>query len=646
LHNGGHLDLALLPSDLRAAISLQIADLSDDACELLQVAAVAGTVFAAPEIAGALGIDTPELFSILEEAVEARVVAPTSPPSEFRFRHALLRDALYQGLSTARRSVLHERMARALVNLHGAEPSRHLSTIAHHFYEAASAGRWDESIDFSGRAAEYSASCLAYEDSAHHYQRAIEVLELATDSRRERQAAMLVRLGAQLTKSGDRVGARDAFERALRSPGGNESSRLIAEAALSLAPGVLALESGVVDAFLIELLEEALSGLSADNSGIRARLTARLSLALHWAEDSSIARHLASEAREFSKLTSDPEAIASAIQAEWSSRHGPDHREARSRLSAELLASPCEGATEETQLVSQLFAIYSALECGAPRDLALHLESFRHLALHLRQPQGQWFAEMLDGMAAMLAGQFDRGARLLGRFSTLGSRVNDANSVHSALAHAAYLSFERGDLSQLIPAAQQIAQDFPSVDVWKSACAWMLALTRRHSDAQAQLRRMGGAQIARLPSRMDLNGTLCLAGEAAALVRDNETAQAIYGRLLPLSDGYAVLGLGTLSWGSVARVLGLLAESLGLSEAAIEHMRDAVANNEKIGARAWLARSQFELARMLVDAQRPVGEPGQLILRAGETARELGMSNLTREIESLRSSTSLPRSPT
>lgn len=628
------LDLAHLPTDLLSALALQVQDLSSSAKELLAAAAVIGTEFSLAALAEVVQADIADLMPVLEQPISCDVVVVGESPSTYRFRHALLRDALYQGIAPARRSVLHATTAQTLSRIHGDGPGRHLAVIAHHFVEAAGSGVCHDSVDFSIRAGDYAASCLAYEESADHYRRALELIDLAQGAFDELKPPLMVRLAAQLTKSGNRSGAREVFERVLGRRDG--APHLLAEAALSLAPGVLALESGVVDSFLIDLLGAALVRAQPHDHRTRARLLARQSQALHWSDDRSIARDRAIESRAIAEAAGDPESLASAIQAEWSSLHGPDHVDERYRLASDLFSRRCLGATAETTLVSHLFGVYSALEYGDCPSADTHVAAFRKVAAQLRQPQGLWFATMLDAMKAQLRGDFQLAAELQARFTALGATANDANAVHSALAHATYLAYVKGDVAALLPAAEQIAERFPSVDVWKAAVVWMMALLGKTDGARLRLDAFGHHWFATHRQRMDFNGTLCLLGEAAALVGDRDLAHLIYERLLPLATRHVLLGLGTLCWGSAARVLGMLAASLGHSRDAIRHLRQAVVLNDRIDARPWRAHSQVELGRLLAMGGATGHDESRALLgEALASAQLLGMTNLEDRIHAL-----------
>ena len=78
---------------------------------------------------------------------------------------------------------------------------------------------------------------------------------------------------------------------------------------------------------------------------------------------------------------------------------------------------------------------------------------------------------------------------------------------------------------------------------------------------------------------------------------------------------------------SVARYLGILAATMSRTDDAGRHYEQALVVNERIGARPWLAHTQEDYARLLLNR----GEPGdtekarELLAKAVATYRELGM---------------------
>ena len=82
-----------------------------------------------------------ELLDVLDEAMAERVVSDVpGSPGRLRFGHALIRDTLYDELTSARRLQLHQHAGEALEAVYSADLEPHLAELAHHFLAAAPAG--------------------------------------------------------------------------------------------------------------------------------------------------------------------------------------------------------------------------------------------------------------------------------------------------------------------------------------------------------------------------------------------------------------------------------------------------------------------------------------------------------------------------
>jgi uncharacterized protein HemY len=97
-----------------------------------------------------------------------------------------------------------------------------------------------------------------------------------------------------------------------------------------------------------------------------------------------------------------------------------------------------------------------------------------------------------------------------------------------------------------------------------------------------------------------------------------------------------LIASGSACYGSASRFLGALATTMQRWDDAERHFEDAVAMNEGMAARPWLAHTQYQYATMLLSRDQPPDsiKAAALLKKALVTARELGMGALERRITS------------
>lgn len=134
-----------LPPGLRLTILRRLSFLPQPSIELLRLAAILGESFQADELAAFSGRTAVELLGLLDAPQRAGILEDHG--GTLRFRHALIRDAVYADVSESLRISLHRQAGRALASA-GYPASR----VAHHLTIGASVGD-KEAISWLRRAA-------------------------------------------------------------------------------------------------------------------------------------------------------------------------------------------------------------------------------------------------------------------------------------------------------------------------------------------------------------------------------------------------------------------------------------------------------------------------------------------------------------
>jgi ATP/maltotriose-dependent transcriptional regulator MalT len=205
------------PQSLRDAFMLRIERLSDNA-QAAARAISAGRALDEEMIAEVTAIEPEPLNAALREAVAEQLLV-ADEDGRFGFRHALLREAMYDDLLPGERSELHLALAvsyearAALEDDHGLELS---SAIAHHY---ATAGDQPAALRATVQAALAAREAHAYGDAADLAERALDLWPRVPDANELiplDHVELLTLAAAAQRVAGDRGRAETLLTRALR----------------------------------------------------------------------------------------------------------------------------------------------------------------------------------------------------------------------------------------------------------------------------------------------------------------------------------------------------------------------------------------------------------------------------------------------
>ncbi|CAN5644816.1 hypothetical protein BH23CHL2_BH23CHL2_03510 [soil metagenome] len=156
-----------VPPLVRQVIDSRLNRLGDDARRPLEVASVIGQDVPFALWSAVDGLQDGDLVSVAERALDAHLLVGSGDGETLRFPHALIREALYEGLLPPRRRMLHGRVAEALMASPGVAPD----TIAHHLQEAGD----PRAIDWFVQAG-IRAERVAWLTAAEHFTSALQLM--------------------------------------------------------------------------------------------------------------------------------------------------------------------------------------------------------------------------------------------------------------------------------------------------------------------------------------------------------------------------------------------------------------------------------------------------------------------------------------
>jgi ATP/maltotriose-dependent transcriptional regulator MalT len=204
------------PQTLRDAFLLRIERLSPDAQQTARLVAV-GRRLDYQMIAKLTSLETEQLNDALREAMAEQVLV-TDGDDRFRFRHALLREALYDDLLPGERSELHQALALEFERTTAPDDETEVwlaNTIATHY---AAAGDQPAALRATVRAARAARCVHAYGEAADLTERALELWPRVPDAAEQTgldEVALLALAATAQSIGGDRARAEALMGRAI-----------------------------------------------------------------------------------------------------------------------------------------------------------------------------------------------------------------------------------------------------------------------------------------------------------------------------------------------------------------------------------------------------------------------------------------------
>ncbi|MEE4188399.1 MAG: adenylate/guanylate cyclase domain-containing protein, partial [Roseobacter sp.] len=204
----GPLGATAIPDSLQDSLMARLDHLGT-AKEAAQLASVLGRTFGHALLLAVTQKSEEALDHALTRLVDAELLyrRGLAPEIVYEFKHALVKDAAYQGLLHSKRRQLHLEIAEILETRFPHVTDRSPELLSYHY---KSAGDVEKAIPYSFRAGDAAASRYASTEAAAHYQTALEMAKAVPDA--EQSARSQIRA---ILKLANVAASRDEFERNL-----------------------------------------------------------------------------------------------------------------------------------------------------------------------------------------------------------------------------------------------------------------------------------------------------------------------------------------------------------------------------------------------------------------------------------------------
>jgi hypothetical protein len=294
---------------------------------------------------------------------------------------------------------------------------------------------------------------------------------------------------------------------------------------LAMGGGIGGFEVDVFDREQAGFLEDVVRLIPDSDSGVRAAVLARLSIASAATASADQRASLAEQAAAMARRVGNTEAEVAALAAFCDARSGPAYVHERIDAAGRMLALADHHALLE--LLGRRMRLRARLELGDLTGVDADITAYARVADRLRSPTYSWLVPLWRGIARL-----------------------------------------RQDTRTMREQAGQMAEWAENYPGWDCTFALLFAESGKPERGRRHLRRMMDAGLDSLPVDSEWVELLWLLGEAAMLLDERSAARAVHDALEPYADLWAVDGYGGACFGQVSELITRLAKYLDRSSAA------------------------------------------------------------------------------
>ncbi len=428
---GDEIDLAALgvPQGASTMVAARVAQLEPTHQAVLRTAAVIGQRFDLPLLCAVVG-DDDLVLGALADAEAAGLVGTHEVLGGRQFAHALIRDALYRGLTPSERIRQHRDVLGALDALPGGE--RRLGELAHHATQAAPLVGVDVAVRSRRRAADRAREDLAFEEAASHHRAALDLLEAAGLADTGESCDLRIDLTEALHRAGDVVAGEAALLAAADGARRLDDPARLARAALAgPAPGTGPWWLGPDPDPCLGVVEDALARTDPEDSTSRARLLAvqatRTGLLVDSAASVRRGQTAAAEAIAMARRLGHDPTLAKVLVGAYTPYSTPDNLGERVGLCDEMVTISDRVHDLESAQRARTHRATCRIEAGDLDGARADLDDAERLLDALRQPIHAFYATWYGACLALLEGRLDDAERRIEAMPTYLRRSGEGS---------------------------------------------------------------------------------------------------------------------------------------------------------------------------------------------------------------------------
>lgn len=551
----GTLDPGTVPETLRRWMEHRVAELDESPADLLLLASIVGMNLDVELLASVLEDDVFSVVRRCEVLVDRRWLVEHEDGS-LSFRHALTRDALEASLGSARRTLLHRRVADALAERDDTAPA----TLAEHL-AAAGPDRSEQALAAMIDAGEHALAGGAWAMAANWFDRARALA--GGDIAGELRAA--IGAGRAHRGLGDRTAGRRSLDAAVRLATEIDDHRALAAATLALVGGgARGVCDQMPDSQRAEMIESALVGLGEADSDLAVPLELELAVALILTDHVDRRRALIDDALRRARDLGRDDLLAEALLGSRVVMIEPDTDAARNERTAEALQLARRSSRSELELAALVGLHEDALVRGDREQARQMLVAAAALADRYDHPYWCWVSATWEVLGKIIDGELD--AAESNALAAMELQAEHPEAIACFGVNLVDIRLYQGRSAEVVDLLRSAADDNPQIPCYRAVLALCLAKAGRVDEAARQHRYFADLGFANIPEDSNRLLTLVVLADVAATIDDPAGATTLLSLLEPHRHRHAVLncfGGGGAYWGPVATQLDRLAALIG-----------------------------------------------------------------------------------
>jgi tetratricopeptide (TPR) repeat protein len=159
-----------IPASVREIVGLRLEHLNPETYRLAGLAAVIGRTFSHNLLRASAQCNDTTLLDLLDNLLQTFVIEETE--TGYRFYHAIIRQVIYDELTTHRRAWLHGQVARALEQLTPHQLDEQAAILVYHFERA---GQSEVAFRYLIRAGDWARATFATREALNFYNKALNL---------------------------------------------------------------------------------------------------------------------------------------------------------------------------------------------------------------------------------------------------------------------------------------------------------------------------------------------------------------------------------------------------------------------------------------------------------------------------------------